>query len=39
MGGERNLYTRLSAIENLEYFADLYGVPYKNRKEKIKRIT
>ncbi|WP_222914687.1 ATP-binding cassette domain-containing protein [Dictyoglomus thermophilum] len=38
MGGERNLYTRLSAIENLEYFADLYGVPYKNRKEKIKEL-
>ncbi|PMQ00878.1 MAG: ABC transporter [Dictyoglomus sp. NZ13-RE01] len=38
MGGERNLYARLSAIENLEYFADLYGVPYKNRKERIREL-
>ncbi|MBC7122336.1 MAG: ABC transporter ATP-binding protein [Pseudothermotoga sp.] len=35
MGGERNLYQRLSAIENLEYFADLYGLPVRGRKEKI----
>jgi len=35
MGGERNLYQRLSALENLEYFADLYGLPVRGRKEKI----
>lgn len=34
-GGERNLYWRLSAYENLEYFGTLYGI---NKKELTRRI-
>lgn len=34
LGGERNLYWRLSAYDNLSYFADLYKIPksIKNRR-------
>lgn len=35
-GGERNLYWRLTARENLEYFGSLYGIEGKVLKEKIK---
>ena len=35
LGGERNLYWRLSAHDNLAYFADLYKIPREVQKEKI----
>ncbi|MDX8366747.1 ABC transporter ATP-binding protein [Cytobacillus sp. IB215665] len=35
LGGERNLYWRLSAYDNLAYFADLYHVPRIDQKRKI----
>jgi len=35
-GGERNLYWRLSAVENLEYFGALYHIPKAVLKERIK---
>ena len=32
-GGERGLYNRVTALENMKYFSDLYGVdPATNRK-------
>ena len=34
-GGERSLYWKLTPLENLRYFAALYGVPRKNTKERI----
>ena len=34
-GGERMLYFRLTARENLEYFVELYNVPRKEVKERI----
>ena len=34
-GGERNLYWRLTAIENLKYFGSLYGLSGVELKEKI----
>ena len=34
-GGERSLYWKLTPIENLQYFAALYGVPRKKTKERI----
>jgi ABC-2 type transport system ATP-binding protein len=38
LGGERGLYTRVSAVDNLRYFADLYGVPSKVRDKRVKEL-
>ena len=34
-GGERGAYERLSGLDNLRYFAELYGVPPKVQKRRI----
>src|SRR5512147_524994 len=34
-GGERGLYWRLSGVDNLRYFASLYGVPPEVSKKRI----
>jgi ABC-2 type transport system ATP-binding protein len=34
-GGERGLYDRLSAHDNLRYFAELYSVPPREQKKRI----
>ncbi len=34
-GGERTLYWKLNAVDNLKYFAALYGVPKNRVKERI----
>jgi len=38
LGGERGLYTRVSAIDNMRYFGDLYGVPPNIRDKRIKEL-
>jgi len=38
LGGERGLYTRVNALDNLRYFADLYGVPVNVREKRIKEL-
>jgi ABC-2 type transport system ATP-binding protein len=34
-GGDRGLYDRLSGLDNLRYFADLYRVPPRSRRARI----
>ncbi len=34
-GGDRGLYERLSALDNLRYFAELYGVPPRESRARI----
>ena len=34
-GGDRGLYERLSALDNLKYFAELYGVAPREQKKRI----
>lgn len=38
-GSERGLYWRLTARENLEYFAELYGISKKNKKNLINKLV
>jgi len=38
LGGERGLYTRVNAIDNMRYFADLYGVPVNIQKKRIREL-
>jgi len=37
-GGERGLYNRVSALDNLRYFSDLYGVDPTTAKERIPQL-
>jgi ABC-2 type transport system ATP-binding protein len=34
-GGDKGAYERLSALDNLRYFAELYGVPAREQKRRI----
>ncbi len=34
-GGDRGLYERLSGLDNLRYFAELYGVPPRDQRARI----
>ena len=38
LGGERGLYNRISGRDNLRYFADLYGVPMREREGRIREV-
>jgi ABC-2 type transport system ATP-binding protein len=37
-GGDRGLYDRLNALDNLRYFADLYRVPARQRRQRIEAL-
>jgi ABC-2 type transport system ATP-binding protein len=37
-GGDRGLYERLSALDNLRYFAELYGVDPKRQRKRIEEL-
>jgi ABC-2 type transport system ATP-binding protein len=37
-GGDRGLYERLSALDNLRYFAELYGVVGRKQKQRIAEV-
>src|SRR5215471_8646757 len=37
-GGDRGLYERLSAYDNLRYFAELYGVTGRRQRERIEYV-
>jgi ABC-2 type transport system ATP-binding protein len=37
-GGERGLYERLSGLDNLRYFAELYGVDPRTQKRRIQEL-
>src|SRR3954451_9945601 len=37
-GGDRGLYDRLSALDNLRYFAELYGVEPREQRRRIARV-
>jgi ABC-2 type transport system ATP-binding protein len=37
-GGDRGLYDRLSALDNLRYFADLYRVPVREKRHRIEEL-
>jgi ABC-2 type transport system ATP-binding protein len=34
-GGDRGFYDRLSGLDNLRYFAELYGVPLREQRQRI----
>jgi ABC-2 type transport system ATP-binding protein len=38
LGGERGLYTRVNAVQNLRYFGDLYGVPVDVRDKRVDKL-
>ena len=38
LGGERGLYYRITARQNLRYFADIYGVPLSIRDKRIEEV-
>ena len=37
-GGERGVYERLSGLDNLRYFAELYGVPGREQRPRIEEL-
>ena len=37
-GGERGLYDRLSGLDNLSYFADIYRVPAREKRGRIREL-